>query len=101
MTVNTRSAGSSAINMADDMAAFDALPLLVRRAMREANITISCADLLELTRSGFSARDVVRLIQREELDEPHEFNRSHHARHGYHLPALTARVSILRGGYAY
>lgn len=99
MISNARSAGSSVVNLDDDMAAFDALPAPVRRAMREANITVSCTDLLELLRSGFSADALVRLIEREEMDELWEFNRAHHRRHGYQLPALVARVPILRGGY--
>ncbi len=100
MTVNTASAGSRLVNLADDMAAYDALPEPVRRAMREANITVACADLLTLHRDyGFSAHDMVSLIGREELDELVEFNAAHRRRHGYPLPHVAAGITILRPAY--
>ncbi len=93
-------AGASAVSPGYDLDCHDQLPPAVRQALAECNIVLASEDFLDMHRCGFSTTELVRIARREEQDELHEFNQRHHARHGYHLPALTARVAILRGRYA-
>lgn len=100
MRENAKSAaGASRVVLDEEFAAMELLPARVRRQLHEGNIVIAAQDALMLVRM-LGTDGAMRALAAEEMDELHEFNQRHHARYGYHLPALAARVSILRGGYA-
>lgn len=92
--------GATEMRSDREFAFLDALPPMIRRQLNEANIVIAAEDAAALV-AILGEHQAARVIRQDEMDELHEFNRAHWRRHGYHLPALSARVSILRGGYAF
>ena len=90
MTGNTvGTASKRPATRAEELAAFDSLPPIVRKAMREASFPWSAVWIAENS-AEWSSRMTVRLIDRSDAAEIRAFSSAYRKRYGRPTPHVAA-----------